>query len=395
MKRREFIALMGGAAVAWPHAANAQQAGKLPTIGYMGSSTATAQQRSTRAFVQRLRELGWIEDRTVAIDYRWAEGQIERFSEIAAEFVRFKVDVIFTTGAGAAVAKEATSVIPIVFTLAQDPIGSGLVASLARPGGNVTGLSNQQADLAGKRIELLRNVVPSIRRLAILANVGNAGAALDMREAQAAASKLGLHVVTSAIRRAEDFARAFEAIEGRADALYVCGDLLQGTYRLRINTLALGLRLPTMLSSREDAEAAGLMSYGPNYPDLYRRAAELVDKILQGAKPADLPVEQPTKFDLIINLTTAKALGLAIPEPLLLRADEVIERGGASSSRYSAARRWRGRSPFVPSKVQLSYALAFSGGATPVSARPTDRQGSLTCPQSNRGGCALLLSSAL
>jgi putative ABC transport system substrate-binding protein len=323
MRRREFI-LLGGMAV-WPLAARAQQPGKPATIGYMGASTPSASRRTVAAFVQRLRELGWIEGRTVAIEYRWAEGQIERFSEIAAEFVRLKVDVIFATGAGAAVAKEATSIIPIVFTLAQDPMGSGLVASLARPGGNVTGLSNQQADLAGKRIELLRDVLPGIRRLAILANVGNAGAALDMGEAQTAATKLGLEVVTSAIRRAEDITLAFDAIEGRADALYVCGDLLQGTHRLRINTLALGLRLPTMLSNREDSEAAGLMSYGPNYPDLYRRAAELVDKILQGAKPADIPVEQPTKFDLVINLTTAKALRLAIPETLLARADEVIE----------------------------------------------------------------------
>ena len=179
--RRQFITLLGGAA-AWPLAARTEQAAKLPTIGYMGSSTATSQQPWTRAFGQRLRDLGWIEDRTVAINYRWAEGQIERFSEIAVEFVRLKVDVIFTTGAGALVAKEATSVIPIVFTLAQDPIGSGLAASLARPGGNVTGLSNQQADLAGKRIEFLREFVPGFRRLAILANVGSAEATLDMGE---------------------------------------------------------------------------------------------------------------------------------------------------------------------------------------------------------------------
>jgi putative ABC transport system substrate-binding protein len=196
---------------------------------------------------------------------------------------------------------------------------------LARPGGNVTGLSNQQADLGSKRIELLREVVPSIRRLAIFANIGNAGAALDMAEAEAAAGKLGLQVVPSAVRRPEDIAPAFEAIAGRADALYVCGDFLQAKYRIRINTLALGLRLPTMLASREDAEAAGLLSYGPNFPDLFRRGADFVDKILRGAKPSELPVEQPTKFDFIVNLTTAKALGLTIPESLLLRADEVID----------------------------------------------------------------------
>jgi putative ABC transport system substrate-binding protein len=252
-------------------------------------------------------------------------GQIERFSEIAAEFVRRKVDVVFTTGAGAAVAKQTTSIIPIVFVLAPDPVGSGLVASLAQPGGNVTGLSNQQADLASKRIELLREIAPGIRRLAIFANVGNAGAALDMGEAQAAAGKVGLEVVPAAIRRAEDIAPTFDAIAGRADALYVCGDLLQARYRIRINTLALGLGLPTMLASREDVEAAGLMSYGANFPDLFRRGADFIDKVLRGTKPADIPVEQPTKFDLVVNLTTAKALGLTIPESFLLRADEVIE----------------------------------------------------------------------
>ena len=325
MRRREFLTLLGGAAAAWPVAARAQQAGRLPTIGYMGSSTPTSSPAYTAAFVQRLHELGWIDGRTVAIEYRWAGGQIERFAEIAAEFVRLKVDIIFATGLGAAVAKQATSVIPIVFTVSPDPIGSGLVASLAQPGGNVTGMSNQQADLAGKRIELLREVVPSVRRLAILANVANAGTALDMGDAETAAGKLGLQVVTSAIRRANEIAPALEAIEGRADALYVCGDPLQATYRLRINTLALGLRLPTALSSREDAEAAGLMSYGASYPAQFRRGAELVDKILRGTKPADIPVEQPTKFELVINLTTAKALGLKIPERLLALADEVVE----------------------------------------------------------------------
>jgi putative ABC transport system substrate-binding protein len=325
MKRRDFITLLGGAAAAWPLTARAQQGAKLPTIGYMGSSTAVSQSGWTAAFVQRLRELGWIDGRTVAIEYRWAEGQIERYAEIAAEFVRLKVDIIFTTGFGAAAAKQATSGIPIIFALAQDPLGAGLVASLARPGGNVTGLSNQQADLAGKRIELLREVVPNIRRLAILANIVNPGAALDMGDAETAARKLGLQVVTSAIRRAEEIARAFESIEGKADALYVCGDPLQATYRLRINTLALGLRLPTALSTREDAEAAGLMSYGASFPALFRRGAELVDKILRGTRPADIPVEQPTKFELIINLTTAKALGLTIPPTLLARADEVVE----------------------------------------------------------------------
>ena len=207
-------------------------------------------------------------------------------------------------------AKQATAVIPIVFAAASDPVGTGLVASLARPGGNVTGLSNQISDTGGKKLELLREVVPGLRRLAIMANVGNPASVLDMGEAQATARTLGLEVTTSEIRRAEDISPAFDALKGRADALYVCVDPLVNTHRIRINTLALAARLPTMHGLREYVEAGGLMSYGPNLPDLFRRAADYVDKILRGAKPADIPVEQPTKFDLVINLTTAKALGL-------------------------------------------------------------------------------------
>jgi putative ABC transport system substrate-binding protein len=324
MRRRDFITLLGGAAV-WPRAAGAQQAAKLRTIGYLGVTSAEAQSQSAHAFMQRLRELGWIESRNIAINYRWAKGQTERFSEIAVEFVRLEVDAIVTSGAGAIAARKVTSVIPIIFTIAADPLGSGLVASLARPGGNVTGLSAQQADLAGKRIGLLRELAPGFSRLAILANVGAPNPALEMSEAQTAASKLGLQVITSAIRRAEDIELAFEAIKGRVDALYVVGDPFQFTHRIRINTLALGLRLPTILPRREDVQAAGLMSYGPNILELNRRAAEYVDKILRGANPAELPVEQPTKFDLVINLTTARAMRLTIPETLLARADEVIE----------------------------------------------------------------------
>jgi ABC-type uncharacterized transport system substrate-binding protein len=278
------------------------------------------------AFVQRLRELGWIEGRTIAIEVRWAEARQERFAEIAAEFVRLKVDVIVTAGTAAVVrAKQATSVIPIVFAVAGDPVGTGLVASLARPGGNVTGLSVQQTDLAGKRLELLREVVPGLRRLVIMANIGTPSAVLDMREVQAAARMLGFEVATLEIRRAEDIAPAFEALKGHADALYVCGDSLVFTHRIRINTLALAARLSTIHDHGEYVEAGGLMSYGPTFPDLYGRAGDYVDKILRGAKPADLPVEQPTKFNLVINLITAKALGLTVPPTLLARADEVIE----------------------------------------------------------------------
>src|SRR5262245_41304931 len=278
------------------------------------------------AFVQRLRELGWIDGRNLAIEYRWAEGRNERYAENAAEFVRLKVDVIVTVATPPPVAaKQATAVIPIVFAAASDPVGTGLVASLARPGGNVTGLSNQVSDTGGKKIELLREVVPGLRRLAILANVGNPASVMDMREAEATARTLGLDVTTSEIRRAEDISPVFDALRGRADALYVCVDPLVNTHRIRVNTLALAARLPTMHGLREYVEAGGLMSYGPNLPDLLRRAADYIDKILRGVKPGDIPVEQPTKFDLIINLTTAKALGLEIPPTLLARADEAIE----------------------------------------------------------------------
>ena len=320
--RRGVITLLGGAVATWPIAARAQQPAKLPIIGFLGAATASARSQWVAAFVQRLHELGWIQGRTVAIEYRWAEGRSERFAEIAAEFVRLKVDVIITYATPPAIAaKEATAVIPIVCAVMGDPVGAGLVASLPRPGGNVTGLSNQSADHAGKRVEHLREVVPGLRRLAVLANVSNPVSGVEMGEVQA----LGLDVVTLEIRRGEDIAPAFETLKGRAQALYVAGDPLMITNRVRINTLALGARLPTTYNQREFVEAGGLMSYGPNFPDLFRRAGDYVDKILRGTKPADIPVEQPTKFDLVINLTTAKALGLEVPPTLLARADEVIE----------------------------------------------------------------------
>ena len=276
--------------------------------------------------MQRLRELAWVDGRNLAIEYRWAEGRDERYAENAAEFVRLKVDIIVTSGTPATLAaKQETAVIPIVFAAVSDPVGTGLVASLARPGGNVTGLANQLSDTGGKKLEFLREVVPGLRRLAIMANVGNPGSVLDMREFQATARMLGLEITTSEIRRAEDIVPAFEALRDRADALYLSPDPLLNTNRTRINILAVGARLPTMHGGRQYVEAGGLMSYGVNLPNLFRRAADFVDKILRGAKPADIPVEQPTKFDLIINLTAAKALGLEIPPTLLARADEVIE----------------------------------------------------------------------
>ena len=325
--RRKFLAtLVGVAAVAWPLAARAQQPAKLPTIGFLGSGTPAAHGHWVAAFVQRLRELGWIEGRNLTIDYRWAEGSSDRAAELAADFVRLKVDVIVTYANPMVVAtKQATSVIPIVFAAAADPLGTGLVAGLARPGGNVTGLSAQNTDLAGKHLELLRDLIPGLRRLAIMANVGNSASVLEMREVQAAAHTIGLEVATLEIRRAEDIAPAFEELKGRADALYVCVDTILFSNRISVNTLALSARLPTIFLNREYVEAGGLMSYGPSFPDLFRRAGDYVDKILHGAKPGNIPVEQPTKFALTINLTTAKALGLEIPPTLLALADEVIE----------------------------------------------------------------------
>ena len=324
MKRREFISRLGGAAVGWPFVAHAQQVGKLPIIGFLGAD-ASAFSPWTAAFVTHLRELGWIENRNVAIEYRWSEGRTERYAEIAAEFARLKVDVILTVGSAVPTVRQVTSVIPIVFAVAIDPVGSGLVASLAKPGGNVTGLSLQAANLAGKRIELLREVVPQLRRLAIIFNVGNAQPVLEMGETEAAARTLGIEVVPIEIRRVGDFAPAFEALKTKADALYVAIDQLMVANLMRILTLALGARLPTIFSTRDFVRGGGFMSYGPSYTERFGRAADYVDKILRGTKPGDIPVEQPTKFELVVNLITAQALGLEVPASLIARADEVIE----------------------------------------------------------------------
>jgi len=327
MRRRELILLLGSAtAASWPFAASAQKASKLPTVGFSGSSTPAAMTPWIAAFVQRLHELGWIEGRNVRIEYRWAEGRNERYAQIADEFVRLKVNVIVTYGTPPTkAAKQATSAIPIVFAAAADPVGNGLVSSLARPDGNVTGLSLQQSDIVGKKLELLREVQSGLRRLAVIGNVGNPATVLEIGEVKTAADGLGIEIVSLAIRRADDISPAFDTLNGRAEALYISTDPLIFTNVARINTLALGARLPTIYNGREYIEAGGLMSYGPSYVDLFRRAAEIVDKILHGANPKDFPVEQPTKFEFVINLTTAKALGLKVPASLLARADEVIE----------------------------------------------------------------------
>jgi len=326
MRRRDFIKRIAGSAISWPLAARAQQAEKSPTIGFLGPLTQSAMVSWTSAFAQRLHELGWIEGRTIEIEYRWADGRSERLADIAAELVRLKVAIIVTGGTAATTAaQQATSVIPIVFGTAGDPVGLGLVASLSRPGGNITGMSNQSADLPGKRLELLRGLVPNLQRVAVMANVGGRIGLLEMAEVRTAAQKLGLQFVPVEIRRAEDIAPALDAVKGKADALYVVTEPLVNTNRVKINILTNAERLPTIHGEKGYVEAGGLMSYGANYSELFRRAAEQVDKILRGAKPGDIPVEQPTKFDLAINLTTAKALGITVPQSMLVAADEVIE----------------------------------------------------------------------
>jgi putative ABC transport system substrate-binding protein len=323
--RREFITLMGGAVV-WPLTARAQQS-RMPHIGVMmGTANNALGQARAKALREELEKLGWTEGRTIAIEWRWAEGRIARYVDIAAEFVRLQLDVIVTGGTPpTAAAKQATSTIPIVFTGTGDPVGTGLVSSLARPGGNVTGLSNQAKDLAGKRIEFLRQLVPGLRGLGILVNADNASAKLEMREVEGIAGMFGLEHAALEYRRSDDIAPALEAFTGSARAVYVVLDTLANANALRINTLALAARLPTVHGTREQLDAGGLMSYGVDTGELYRHAAHYVDKILRGTKPGDLPVEQPTKFELVINLTTARALGLSVPPSLLAIADEVIE----------------------------------------------------------------------
>jgi ABC-type uncharacterized transport system substrate-binding protein len=296
--RREFITLLGGAAAAWPVAARAQQqAGKLPTIGVMNAAAPSVASHWFAAFVERMHELGWAEGRNIAFEVRWANGRTDRLTEIAAELVQLKVDLIFTWATEPALlAKRTTSSIPIVFALATDPIGSGLVASLARPGSNATGLSIQNIDLVGKRIELLRELVPNLNQLAVVANVAQSDPAREMREVEAAARGLGLEVVALELRRAEDIIPTFKALGHRAEALFVVGDPLTYTHWTEINGLAAGARLPAIYANSDFVAAGGLISYGTNFPDLFRRGAHYVDKILRGAKPADIPIEQPVKF---------------------------------------------------------------------------------------------------
>lgn len=327
MRRRDFVIAASAALASFPSDGRAQRPDRLPTIGFMGTTSLQSQNEWVAAFIQRLGELGWTDQQSVNIVYRWAEGRSDRMTAIAAELVHLKVDAIFAMGTEAAlIAKRATTAIPIVFPFSADPIGAGLVASLARPGGNVTGLSNQARDLGAKRIELLHDALPRVRRIAFMFNTAHNYGRLELAEAQAAARTLGLdEVLPLPVAHAQEIEGAFASIKGRADALYVVADPLMNLNRSRLGTLALEARLASVHHQRDYAVAGGLMSYGPSFTHLNRRAAEYVDKILRGTKPSDLPVEQPTRFELIINLKTAKALGIDVSPMMLARADEVIE----------------------------------------------------------------------
>jgi putative ABC transport system substrate-binding protein len=330
MRRRDFLRVLGTAIASWPLAvwpitARGQQTNRLPVVGVLGTTSAAAWEPSINALKRRLGELGWIEGRNIAIEYRWAEGRSDRYADLTSELLKLKADIIVTSGGAVRAAKEVTRSTPIVFAISTDPVGTGLVESLARPGSNATGLSTQAVDVTGKKIEVFRELVPGMRRLAIVFNASNRNLQAETSEVQSAAQAFGLYSETFSIQSRDDVAPTIEAIKGRFDGAYIQTDPLTITNRIQIITLALASRLPTMHSFREFVEAGGLVSYGPSYTDLFRRAGDFVDKILRGSNPAELPVQQPIKFDLIINATTAKALGINVPSTLLARADEVIE----------------------------------------------------------------------
>jgi putative ABC transport system substrate-binding protein len=324
MERRQFIRGLCSGVAAWPLAAYAEQIDQPQRIGILGAD-ATVWEPWMAALIARLRQLGWIVGENIAIEYRWAEGKSRRVSEIAAEFLRQDVDVIVTYGSAVPILKQATTTIPIVFAVAFDPVRDGLVQSLAHPGGNVTGMSIQQLDLVDKRLELLHEVIPHLHRLAILADAGYAEPMLEAERVKSAAQALGLEAARLGIWGSQDITPALEALKGKADALYVVSDALIAANRARIVRLALSEHLPTIFSYDDYVEAGGFISYGPNYADLFRRAADMVDEILHGKKPGDIPVEQPTKFDFAVNVKTATTLGLVIPPMLLTTADEVIQ----------------------------------------------------------------------
>ena len=326
MRRRDFITLFGSAAAAWPLAARAQQAGKIPRIGFL--SPAAALSIRDRRFLQGLHELGYVEGKNILIEYRFAAGKFKRLPGLAAELVRLNVDVIVTVVTQASLAaKAATKTIPVVMVAVSDPVASRLVTSLARPGGNITGTSSQTADVSGKSLQLLKEVVPKLSRVAVLWNPANAIFQAQLLKAtERAAGVLALQLREFGARNIDELDHAFAAI-GKANvgALMVLGDPTLVAHKARIIDFAAKHRLPAIYATENHAEAGGLMTYGPDMAGQFERAAFYVDKILKGAKPADLPVEQPTRFEFAINLKTAKALGLVIPPPLLIRADKVVE----------------------------------------------------------------------
>ena len=328
MNRREFITLLGGAAAAWPLAARAQQpAAKVPRIGFLGNSTADLEANLVGPFRDGLRALGYEEGRDIVIEYRWADGRYERFPALIAELIALKVDTIVTAGTPASLAvKNATTTIPLVMVAVGDPAATGLVASLARPGGNITGLTSISVEMEGKRLELLREVVPKVSHIAVLWNAASPIQVIEEGEVRAAARVLEIKMLSLGVRTREEIDDALATIiRERPDALLVLADRLFLHHRTRIIAFAAQERLPGVHAYRELVEAGGLMSYGPSYADMHRRAAAYVDKILKGAKPADLPVERPVKFELVVNLKAAKALGLTIPPSVIFRADEIIE----------------------------------------------------------------------
>jgi len=328
MDRRRFLLTSLAGALAAPLAAGAQAAGKVSRIGYLSPLSPAADATRREGFQQGLERLGYREGQNIAIEYRWAEGKLDRQDDLAAELVRLKIDVLLAAGGNHTVraAKKATASIPIVMTAADDSVASGFVTSLARPGGNITGLNTQTADLAPKRLELLREVLPSIHRVAVLWNPAVPERAIDLKNTQVAARTLHVEIQSVEVQRPEDLDDKFMAmVKGRAEALVILPDPVSNTHRAKIIEFATKKRLPTMFTQRLPVDAGGLVSYGTDYEALFRRAAIFVDRILRGTKPADLPVEQPTKFEFVINLKTAKALGLTIPPSLLLRADQVIE----------------------------------------------------------------------
>jgi putative ABC transport system substrate-binding protein len=327
IRRRQFLATVGAGSMAITFGTRAQVQGRVRRIGYLASADPATTEDVRAAFREGLREHGYVEGQNIAIEYRWTEGALERLPILAAELVRLNVDLIFAWATAAAIAaKRATSTLPIVFVSVADPVASGLVASLSRPGANVTGVSNISRDLMDKMMELLVQVVPGISRVAAVRNAPNPSSPLLLQATETAARSLGLQLQAVDVRAPEDFETAFATVTAaHAMGVVVIPDPMYFSQRQRIADLALKNRLPTVFARRENAEAGGLVSYGPSLPDQFRHATSYVDKIFKGAKPADLPVEQPTKFELVINLKTAKALGITIPQALLLRADKVVQ----------------------------------------------------------------------